>query len=113
MSKSKRKKLGGIVYSTDPNFQTNNQEGTDPSGSSPQPLTVHLEKKGRGGKQVTLVRGYTGKDSDLKDLGTYLKSRCGVGGSVKDREIIIQGNVRDKVMQLLEEKGFSTKMVGA
>jgi len=112
MSKSKRKNLGGIVYSTDPDFQQNYR--AEPShASTSNELTVHLEKKGRGGKQVTLVRGFTGKTSDLKELGAFLKSRCGVGGSVKDREIVIQGNVRDKVMKFLEEKGFQTKRVGA
>lgn len=77
-----------------------------------QTLSVFIEKKNRGGKTATIVRDFVGADDDLKELGKELKSKCGTGGSVKDGEIIIQGDVRNKVMQLLNEMGYQTKRVG-
>ena len=74
---------------------------------------VWIDKKNRGGKVATIVRGFIGLESDLKELGKDLKSACGVGGSAKNGEIIIQGNVRDKVMKLLQKKGYYCKRVGA
>ena len=80
---------------------------------SDQKLRVMIDRKRRRGKEVTLVVGYKGNPQDLKELGKMLKSKCGVGGSVKDGEIIIQGNQKDKVVKLLLEKGYSqTKASG-
>ena len=70
-------------------------------------MRVHIEKNGRGGKVVTLVKGFVGTDADLKTLGKLLKSKCGVGGSVKDDEIIVQGSFRDRVVELLKAEGYT------
>ena len=77
-----------------------------------QYLEAHFSNKGRGGKIVTIVKGFEGSESDLKGLGKLLKTKCGVGGSVKDGEIIIQGNHRDKVMQILKKEGYQVKRIG-
>jgi translation initiation factor 1 len=108
------KKRDGIVYSTNPNFHydedTNEVEGTLPPGK--QQLTVWIDSKGRNGKIVTLIKGYQGKSSDLEALGTALKKHCGTGGSVKNTEIILQGNFRDKVIAFLSAKGYQSKKAG-
>lgn len=114
MSKKKPDKYG-VVFSTDPNFRF---EPVKPMDSltplaGHQRLRVLIEKKHRGGKEVTLVTGFKGQNSDLEALGKTLKTRCGTGGSVKDGEIIIQGNHRDKVVKMLIEMGYSdTKPAG-
>jgi translation initiation factor 1 len=77
-----------------------------------QHLEAHFSNKGRGGKTVTVIKGFEGSTEELKALGKYLKTQCGVGGSVKDFEIIIQGNMRDKITRLLEKKGHVVKRVG-
>ena len=85
------------------------------NGISPKSmkLRICLEKKGRGGKPASIIRGWEGNEEDLKALGKEIKSKCGVGGSVKDNEIIIQGTNRDKIMEILKKKGYSqTKMAG-
>ena len=115
MSKKNKNRQSGIVYSTNPDFEfsydaTEDVTDTDPSK---QNLKVFLDKKQRAGKEVTLIAGFQGSDDTLKALGKFLKSKCGVGGSVKDGEIILQGNHRDKVLQLLVEKGYkNTKKSG-
>lgn len=111
MGKNKKK---NIVYSTNPDFQyTYDEEGVeDTLDPEDQLLYVSIDRKGRGGKEVTVVEGFVGADEDLKELGKMLKSKCGVGGSTKDGLVLIQGNVRDKICMILEEKGYSIKKKG-
>lgn len=105
--------LGGFVFSTNSDFQP---EDTQSENITPLPreqrLEAHYNSKGRGGKIVTVLKGFVGRDEDLEALGKELKKKCGVGGSVKDREIIIQGDVREKVMQYLTQDGYKVKRVG-
>lgn len=107
--------LGGFVYSTDNDFDENQISGQE-SESTPDPeeqqLEAHFSSKGRGGKTVTIIKGFEGTDDDLILLGKKLKKKCGVGGSVKDGEIIIQGDDREKIMQLLRKDGYNVKRVG-
>ena len=98
----------GMVYSTNPNF--NFEPETDEVDTLPknqQKLRVNIEKNGRGGKTVTLVKGFVGQEDDLKALGKLLKTKCGVGGSVKDGEILIQGDFKEKLIALLKAEGYS------
>lgn len=108
------KKRDGVVYSTDSNFEFSYQQGEESETLPPkqQNLKVSLDKSMRAGKQVTLVTGFIGTAADLEDLGKILKSKCGVGGSVKDREIIIQGDLRDKILLILQKEGYKAKRVG-
>lgn len=104
-----------VVYSTNPNFQyeTGNTEEAETLSPNQQKLRVQLDRKNRGGKVVTLVTGFVGTDDDLKELGRMLKSKCGVGGSAKDGEIIVQGDFKQKVIELLKKEGYTqTKSVG-
>lgn len=110
MSVKKINSLGGLVYSTDPDFklqETDNAE-QDTSPSSQQKLKVLLDKKRRAGKVVTLIEGFIGKQSDMEELGKKLKTFCGTGGSVKEGEIIVQGDNRDKVLQWLLKNGYTS-----
>lgn len=110
---SKKSKNNGYVYSTDPDFDYDmDPDHVEEIAPEEQTLEVHIDKKQRGGKVATLVKGYAGSDEDIKDLAKELKSACGVGGSAKDGEIIIQGEKRDKVMEVLKKKGFRVKRVG-
>ena len=111
MSKKNRR---GVVYSTDPNYNYQQHENEEQDVAPNQlKLRVMLDRKQRRGKAVTLVTGYAGSEDTLKELGKYLKSKCGVGGSAKNGEIIVQGDHRDKVVALLKEKGYSqTKKSG-
>lgn len=104
--------LGGFVFSTDENFDPGFDGSDQDLSPFEQQLEAHYSKKGRGGKTVTVVRGFIGSEEELTELGKELKKKCGVGGSVKDGEIIIQGKVRDKVMANLKEKGYNVKRVG-
>lgn len=108
------KKRDGIVYSTEESFQFNYPQGEDSATLPPkqQNLKVSLDKSMRAGKQVTLVTGFVGGANDLEQLGKRLKSRCGVGGSVKNGEVMIQGDHRDKIVQLLQQEGYKVKRVG-
>lgn len=108
------KKRDGVVYSTNTDFEFSYQQDSQAETLPPkqQNLKVMLDKSMRAGKQVTLVTGFVGTDADLETLGKMLKSKCGVGGSVKDREVIIQGDLRDKVMQVLAKEGYKAKRVG-
>ena len=101
----------GVVYSTNPDFQYDTGAETEAETPPPdkQRLVVTIDRRNRGGKQVTLVTGFVGKADDLKELGKALKTRCGVGGTAKDGEITIQGDLRDKVVALLVEMGYHAK----
>ena len=101
----------GVVYSTNPDFQYE-PESTEQAETLPlerQRLIVGIDRRNRGGKQVTLVSGFVGTEEDLKELGRALKVKCGVGGSAKDGEITIQGDLREKVTALLKEMGYNAK----
>ena len=100
-----------IVYSTNPDFQYRYDEPEEQTTLPPakQDLRVMLDKKNRGGKLVTLITGFVGTQDDLSVLAKELKSKCGVGGSAKDGEILVQGDFRDKIMQLLQQKGYKAK----
>ncbi len=109
----KNKNRGGMVYSTNPNYDYENHfEEEDTLAPHQQELRVFLDRKNRGGKTATLIKGFIGNTEDLNELGKELKAACGVGGSVKDGEIIIQGEKRDRVMELLSKKGYKVKRVG-
>ncbi|MDR0907207.1 MAG: translation initiation factor [Rikenellaceae bacterium] len=98
----------GMVYSTNPDFEYETPEAEQPETvpAAKQPLRVSLDRKRRAGKQVTLVTGFAGSDDELAALGKMLKTRCGVGGSAKEGEIIIQGDFRDRVVELLQGAGY-------
>ncbi len=111
---SKKNKSGGIVYSTNPHYEYENDQGdlTETLDPEKQNLVIRLDKKQRRGKQVTLVTGFVGNNDDLKELGKVLKSKCGAGGSVKDNEIIIQGEFREKIKQILTGLHYQCKISG-
>lgn len=106
-----RKNPIGVVYSTNPDYdyQYDDQPEAETLDPGKQRLRVAIERNHRGGKTATLVRGYVGTDDDLQALAKMLKTRCGVGGSAKDGEIIIQGELADKVRQLLASAGYNVK----
>jgi len=116
MSKKKSNSLddlGGMVYSTNPNFAFDNKDTEQkPIENKEQKLKIWLEKNHRGGKTATIVRNFVGTDEDLEALGKLLKTKCGTGGSVKDQEIIIQGDHREKVLQILLNLGYQAKKAG-
>ena len=105
------KKRLGVVFSTNPdfNYEEETEEQQETLEPSKQNLIVSIDRKGRAGKQVTLVPGFIGTDDDLADLGRALKVKCGVGGSAKDGEITIQGDFRDRVVTLLKDMGYRAK----
>jgi len=98
----------GIVYSTDPDFKPFNEaeENTISLKPAEQKLKIRLDTKHRGGKAVTLLEGFSGSDTEKEDIGKKLKTFCGTGGSVKDGEIIVQGDQREKVLQWLLKNGY-------
>ena len=105
------KKRLGVVFSTNPDFKYEEEAAEEPATIEPskQNLIVSIDRKGRGGKQVTLVTGFIGTSDELVELGRILKVKCGVGGSAKDNEITIQGDFRDRVVSLLKEMGYKAK----
>lgn len=113
MAKAKNNRID-VVYSTNPNFGYEYDKDMEQDTLPPneQELRILIDKKQRAGKEVTLITHFIGKQADLESLGKTLKAKCGVGGSVKDGEIIIQGNFRDRVIALLNDMGYKTKRVG-
>jgi len=114
MSKKSNWKLReGVVYSTDDEFAYNHQQQEEAETLAPakQNLRVMMDNSGRAGKQVTLITGYVGAYADLESLTKLLKSKCGVGGSAKNGEILIQGDVRDKVLAILTKEGFKARKI--
>lgn len=109
-----KKKPTGIVYSTNPDFNYEYESSSEQETLSPnqQDLRVWIDRKQRAGKQVTLITGFVGTTADLEALGKLLKTKCGTGGAAKDGEIMIQGDVRDKVMDLLIKAGYKAKKAG-
>ena len=108
------KKRLGMVYSTNPDFQFESEQQDDHKTLPPnqQRLYVRLDRKNRKGKSVTLIEGFQGTGEELKSLAKDLKSKCGVGGSAKDGEILIQGDFRERIISLLGEKGYNVKRAG-
>ena len=98
-----------VVYSTNPDFNyiTDVEEEIETLDKSKQKLRVTIEKKGRGGKTVTVITGFVGNENDLKTLGKLLKTKCGVGGSTKDGEILIQGEFKQRIIELLKAEGYT------
>ena len=113
MSK-KNKRKDGVIYSTNPDYQYSAKplQGTVTLPPAQQDLRVSLDKKNKGGKIVTLITGFLGLESDLEKLGKELKSKCGVGGTAKDAEILIQGDHRDRIVKILSEAGYKVKKSG-
>lgn len=105
----------GMVYSTDPDFEyeTQPEEEAETPPPARQQLRVWLDRKQRAGKVVTLVRGFVGRDADLEELARLLKTRCGVGGAAKQGEILIQGDHRDRVVEILTRAGYGCKKAGS
>jgi translation initiation factor 1 len=110
MSKEHKERIN-VVYSTNPDYkyEYNAEDEQETLAPARQKLTVRIDKKQRGGKKVTLVQGFTGDEDDLKDLGKTLKAKCGVGGTVKDGEILIQGDFRDRIVEYLVSEGYKAK----
>ena len=98
----------GVMYSTNPDFQynTGDTEDDETLPKEKQQLRISLDKRNRGGKAVTLVTGFRGTADDLAELGKFLKVKCGVGGSAKEGEIIVQGDLRPKVLEILQKEGY-------
>lgn len=113
MGKNKKNRKD-VVYSTNPDFDYEYDENSESSTLAPneQHLTSLIDRKLRKSKPVTLITGFVGSESDLKDLGKLLKIKCGVGGSVKNGEVILQGDVRDKVIDMLKSLDYNVKKSG-
>ena len=110
MGKKRKADNNGMVYSTNPDFEFDyNEEEIETLPNNQQNLKVVIDKKNRKGKMVSLVTGFIGTDDDLKALGKLIKTKCGVGGSVKDNEIIIQGDFISKIKEILTKEGYKVK----
>ena len=108
-----KKNKKGVLYSTNPDFEYEYEEdNTETLPNQEQILEIWIDTKHRAGKTCVLIKKFIGKNKDLKSLAKILKSKCGVGGSVKNGEILIQGNVRDKVIEILANEGYNYKRVG-
>ncbi|WP_149914802.1 translation initiation factor [Sphingobacterium cavernae] len=114
MAKQKKQRFEGVVYSTDSNFDYESEEEEIIETLPPrqQKLKVLLDKKARKGKVVTIIDGFIGQDEDLQNLAKTLKQKCGVGGSAKDGEILIQGDFKQKIFELLKSLDYQVKLVG-
>lgn len=107
--------LGGLVYSTNPDFRPEDEHSGPEAETLPpskQQLRIALDRKQRAGKEVTLISGFTGTAADLEALGKKLKTKCGTGGSVKDGEILVQGDHRSRIKEWLEKDGYKVKLIG-
>ena len=104
--------LGGFVFSTNPDQTFENDDTQKTLTPDNQYLEAHFSNKGRAGKIVTVIKGFVGTNEDLSALGKFLKKKCGVGGSVKNGEIIVQGNYRDKIIELLRKENYNVKRIG-
>jgi translation initiation factor 1 len=111
MAKTRFNSLGGLVYSTDPNFNPQKETPAELQTLLPsqQRLSVRLDTKHRAGKAVTIVSGFIGTSADRDELGKKLKTFCGTGGYIKENEIMVQGDNRDKVLQWLKKNGYGVK----
>ena len=109
MKKNDWKERLNVVYSTNPDFSydTGEHEAPETLPKNTQKLRVRIEKNHRGGKTVTIVSGFTGSEADLKELGKLLKTKCGVGGSAKEGELLIQGEFKEKVVEILKKEGYT------
>ena len=109
MKKNDWKDKLNVVYSTNPDFSydTGEQEEPETLPKNTQKLRVRIEKNHRGGKTVTIVSGFIGSEADLKELGKLLKTKCGVGGSAKEGELLIQGEFKEKVVEILKKEGYT------
>jgi len=110
---NKNKKWEGVVYSTNPDFQLKKAEKEEPVAKpkTAQDLRIWLDRKG-GGKMVSRITDFAGKTSDIEELAKMLKQKCGVGGAVKEREILIQGDHRKKIAEILQKMGYKVKLAG-
>ncbi len=114
MSNNDWKSRLGMVYSTNPDFEYENASGNEAETLDPssQDLRVWIDRKQRGGKVATIVKGFVGSEDSLKELGRMLKTKCGVGGAAKDGEIIVQGEHRDRIVEILTKSGYKCKRAG-
>lgn len=114
MAKAKRQRFDGVVYSTNDEYQYADKEESEENSVPPakQNLRIMLDKKQRGGKMVTLITGYVGNKAELDNLGKSIKQKCGVGGSIKDGIIIIQGDFKARILELLLKEGYKAKISG-
>ena len=111
MSKNKKQKKG-VIYSTNPNFNFEYEEEEIINLEPKEQLLKIFIDKNRNGKTAVIIKNFIGDQSQLKSLAKYLKQKCSVGGSVKENEIIIQGDIREKIIELLVEKGYNCKKIG-
>jgi len=110
--KQKKRKLKGVVYSTNPHFEYEDEHDNIETLSAKEQKLDISKNKHKGGKTTIIIKGFIGDTNDLKELGKMLKSKCAVGGSIKNNQIIIQGDVREKIMEILQREGYNCNRVG-